>query len=175
MEFLLGELLAGFGGWREITRSLLRLAFAIVCGAVIGYERERMGKAAGLRTHILVAAGSSVAVITALEAELGPDGISRVIQGLVTGIGFLGAGAILKRHDENDIHGLTTAAGIWMTSAIGIAAGLGHFGTALAASALAWCVLSLLYRLEQRATSNSDDGGAQAPKNGKAAPGSRLD
>lgn len=150
MDFLIAELLAGFGDGHEVLRSLLRLAFAIVCGAVIGYERERMGKSAGLRTHILVAAGSGLAVIVAEEVEMGQDGVSRVIQGLVTGIGFLGAGAILKRHHLHDIRGLTTAAGIWMTSAIGITAGLGRFGTALAATVLTWCVLSLLHRMEGR-------------------------
>jgi len=150
MDFLIAELLAGFGDGHEVLRSLLRLTFAIGCGAVIGYERERMGKSAGLRTHILVAAGAGLAVIAAEEVEMGQDGVSRVIQGLVTGIGFLGAGAILKRHHQHDIRGLTTAAGIWMTSAIGITAGLGRFGTALAATALTWCVLSLLHRMEGR-------------------------
>jgi putative Mg2+ transporter-C (MgtC) family protein len=150
MELVLGELLAGFGDVRELVRSLLRLLFAVMCGAIIGYERERKGKAAGLRTHMLVAAGSGLAVLVAHEADIGEDGLSRVIQGLVTGIGFLGAGAILKRHGPGDISGLTTAAGIWMTSVTGIAAGLGRFGTALAASALAWCVLSLLHYLESR-------------------------
>lgn len=150
MDFLLGELQAGFGDGEELTRSLLRLMFAVVCGAVIGYERERTGKAAGLRTHMLVAAGSGLAVIVAVEADLGPDALSRVIQGLVTGIGFLGAGAILKRSAPGVIHGLTTAAGIWMTAVTGIAAGLGRFGIALAAAVLAWCVLSLLQVLERR-------------------------
>lgn len=155
MDFLLAELLDGFGDGHEVMRSLLRLIFAITCGAVIGYERERMGKAAGLRTHILVAAGSGLAVLVADEADIGPDGLSRVIQGLVTGIGFLGAGAILKRRASTDILGLTTAAGIWMTSVTGIAAGLGRFGTALAATALAWCVLSLLHRLESRGNADA--------------------
>lgn len=157
MDFLMRELSGGFGDGYDVARATLRLLFAILCGALIGYERERMGKAAGLRTHILVAAGSGLAVIAALEADIGPDGVSRVIQGLVTGIGFLGAGAILKRHAESDIRGLTTAAGIWMTSITGIAAGLGHFGTALLASVLTWCVLSLLHRMAPQGVPTADE------------------
>lgn len=148
MDYLAAELVTGLGDLREVLRSLLRLVVALLCGAVIGYQRERVGKAAGLRTHILVAAGSALVVSAAVEAGMDTDSISPVIQGLVTGIGFLGAGAILKQEQERSILGLTTAAGIWMTSAIGITAGLGRFGTALAATLLAWCVLSALYRLE---------------------------
>lgn len=167
MDFLMRELSGGFSDGYDVARSTLRLIFAIACGALIGYERERMGKAAGLRTHILVATGSALAVIAALEADIGPDGVSRVIQGLVTGIGFLGAGAIIKRQSESDIKGLTTAAGIWMTAVTGIAAGLGHFGTALLASVLTWCVLSMLHHVgpqgippEDPAASNDEERGA---------------
>ena len=77
------------------------------------------------------------------------DGSSRVIQGLVTGIGFLGAGAILKLSEEREIAGLTTAAGIWMTAAIGLAVGLGRFGLALVGMILTWITLSLVRKLEQ--------------------------
>ena len=83
-----------------------------------------------------------------LEAGMELDGISRVIQGLVTGIGFIGAGAILKLQEKREIEGLTTAAGIWMTAAIGIAAGLGRWELALASTALTWITLSIIGRIE---------------------------
>ncbi|WP_068805296.1 MgtC/SapB family protein [Thauera phenolivorans] len=150
MDFLVAELLVGLGDAREVGRSLLRLTIALLCGAIIGYQRERVGKAAGLRTHMLVVTGAALVVVAAIEADMNDDALSRVIQGLVTGVGFLGAGTILKRESQASIRGLTTAAGIWMTSAIGVCAALGRFGTALAATVLAWCVLSLLNRLEER-------------------------
>jgi putative Mg2+ transporter-C (MgtC) family protein len=138
---------------------------ATVLGAAIGLERQRAGKAAGLRTHILVAAGSTLFIVAAVEASMNDEGVSRVIQGLVTGIGFLGAGAILKREREKDIRGLTTAAGIWMTAAIGVTVGLGRFGVAVAATAFTWITLSLLTELELR-TDRKESGGE--PSNGKA-------
>jgi putative Mg2+ transporter-C (MgtC) family protein len=149
LELIIAELNAGFGGFQELVRPILRLLFAMLCGAVIGLQRERAGKAAGLRTHILVAAGSTLFIVAGVEGALDAEGVSRVIQGLVTGIGFLGAGAILKRERENDIKGLTTAAGIWMTSAIGVTAGLGRFGVALAATVVTWIVLSVLREIER--------------------------
>lgn len=144
MDFLLAELLAGTGDPEGFARSALRLAVALLCGACIGYQRERVGKAAGLRTHVLVAAGSALVVAASFETGMNDEAVSRVVQGLLTGIGFLGAGAILKLRHPYDIRGLTTAAGIWMTCAIGVTAGLGRFVTALAATAAAWCVLELI-------------------------------
>lgn len=162
MDLLAAEFVAGFGDVRELVRPLLRLVLAMLCGAVIGLQRERAGKAAGLRTHILVAAGSALFIVVAIDA-LGYDGrdevreadaLSRVIQGLATGIGFLGAGAILKLEKEQNIRGLTTAAGIWITAAIGVSAGLGRFGLAVAATVLTWVVLSVLRQLERGALIN---------------------
>jgi putative Mg2+ transporter-C (MgtC) family protein len=77
------------------------------------------------------------------------DPLSRVIQGLITGIGFLGAGAILKLEEKRQIEGLTTAAGIWMTAGIGLAVGLGRFGLALVSVALAWFVLAIVQGVER--------------------------
>ena len=171
MDFLIAELLVSLGDAREVARSLLRLTVALLCGAIIGYERERVGKAAGLRTHILVATGTAVVLVASVEAGMNGDAVSRVIQGVVTGIGFLGAGTILKRESESSIRGLTTAAGIWMTSAIGVCAALGRFGTALSATALAWCVLSVLNRLEQHleeASSSESSPGQAASGHNKA-------
>ncbi|ANQ85010.1 MgtC/SapB family protein [Azoarcus olearius] len=157
MDAIATELAAGFGDGGRSLRSLVRLLVALACGALIGYQRERAGKAAGLRTHILVAMGSALVVTASAEAGMDPDALSRVVQGLVTGIGFLGAGAILKQAHEHSIFGLTTAAGIWMTAAIGVAAGLGRFATAVTAAALAWLVLAALYRLEVAANGPDED------------------
>ena len=100
---------------------------------------------------MLVALATSLFVVAALEAEMSIADISRIIQGLAAGIGFIGAGAILKRADEREITGLTTAAGIWMTAAVGMVAGLGRLGLAAFSVLLAWITLSLLTGLEDRA------------------------
>ena len=107
-----------------------RLALATLFGAVIGINRELGRKPAGLRTHSLVALGAAVAALTSqhLTSVAGmADGaaVSRVIQGIVTGVGFIGAGVILHRDDPRGVHGLTTAASIWVVAAVGTAAGLG--------------------------------------------------
>jgi len=146
---IVAELVAGFGSLDDLARPLVRLTVALICGAVIGLQRERAGKSAGLRTHILVATGSTLFIVGALETAMHADAVSRVVQGLITGIGFLGAGAILKREKEQDIRGLTTAAGIWMTAAIGVSVGLGRFGVALVATVGTWAVLSILRQLER--------------------------
>lgn len=124
-----------------------RLLLAGLLGGLLGYDRERMGKAAGLRTHMLVAMGSALFVMAPMFA--GMTQLDRVVQGVVTGIGFLGAGAIMKRQSEADIQGLTTAAGVWMTAAIGVACGLGRGLTAIVAACLAFAVLSALHWLAQ--------------------------
>lgn len=114
----------------------------------MGAQRESSGKPAGLRTHMLVAMGGALFVLAPLEAGMELNGISRVIQGIVTGIGFIGAGAILKLQDKREIEGLTTAAGIWMTAAVGIAAGLGRLGLALVSTVLTWITLALIGKIE---------------------------
>jgi putative Mg2+ transporter-C (MgtC) family protein len=151
MDLLWNELSAGIPDGAGLVRILLRMLGATVLGAVVGYERERTGKSAGLRTHMLVALGSAVFVIAPLEAGLSAADVSRIVQGVAAGIGFIGAGAILKRTEENEVLGLTTAAGIWLTAAIGIAAGLGSLGVAAIGVLLALLILSLLARLERRA------------------------
>ena len=148
MNVVWEELAAGFPETEAMVRIAVRLIVAMVFGAVIGIQRERAGKPAGLRTHMLVALGAAVFVIASDEFGMNPDSISRVIQGLVTGIGFLGAGAILKLYDKRAVEGLTTAAGIWMTAALGVAVGLGRFGLALVATLLAWMTLSLVRQME---------------------------
>lgn len=132
----------------EATRILVRLTVAVVLGGLIGYEREASGKAAGLRTHMLVALGSALFVLVPLQAGVPLADISRVLQGLTAGIGFLGAGAILKHNSEADIKGLTTAASIWMVAAIGVAAGLGRDTTAVIATVFTLVILQILLRLK---------------------------
>lgn len=143
-DTLLEELSGGLPDFEEFTHVLIRLVAAMLLGAIVGWQRERAGKPAGLRTHMLVAMGSALFVLGSSAAEMSMEGLSRVIQGVATGIGFIGAGAILKRSEEREIEGLTTAAGIWMTSAAGIAAGLGRIGLAFVAVLLTWMILSLL-------------------------------
>ena len=148
MDIVLEEIDAGLPDVRQMVSLMIRLLTAMVLGALVGVQRESSGKPAGLRTHILVAMGGALFILAPLEAGMELDGISRVIQGLVTGIGFIGAGAILKLQEKREIEGLTTAAGIWMTAAIGIAAGLGRWGLALASTALTWITLSIIGRIE---------------------------
>lgn len=131
----------------QVTRILTRLLLAALLGGVLGYEREHKGKAAGIRTHMLVAMGSALFVLVPQLGGMAVGDLSRVIQGIVTGIGFLGAGAIIKHRSEEDVQGLTTAAGIWMTAAIGVACGLGRESTAVLSALLALLVLAVLPRL----------------------------
>ncbi len=131
----------------QTTRMVWRLFMALVLGAIIGWDRERRDAEAGLRTHMLVALGAALFVLVPQEAGMNDEQLSRVLQGLVSGIGFLGAGAVLKDSDEGRIHGLTTAATIWATAAVGIAAGLGHTGTAAVATTFMLVVLVWLRRM----------------------------
>ncbi|TWG86275.1 putative Mg2+ transporter-C (MgtC) family protein [Cupriavidus gilardii J11] len=132
----------------EATRVILRLLMAMLLGGMIGYEREAAGKAAGLRTHMLVALGSAMFVLVPLQAGVPLNDMSRVLQGIASGIGFLGAGAILKLDSEADIKGLTTAASIWMVAAIGVAAGMGREATAVIATVFTLVVLEILQRFK---------------------------
>lgn len=131
----------------EITTVIIRLSMAALLGGILGLEREQRGKAAGIKTHMLVAIGSALFVLVPMQAGVSEAEMSRVMQGIITGIGFLGAGAILKGHDEKDLKGLTTAAGIWVTSAIGIAAGLGRESLAILCTVFALVVLLAMPRI----------------------------
>ena len=130
----------------DLTRLVVRLLLAAVGGA-LGDERERSGKAAGMRTHMLVAIGAALFVLVPQQAGMGSARSAGVIQGVVTGVGFLGAGAIIKHASEQSVQGLTTAAGVWMTAAIGIACGLGREATALLSTAGALIVLTAVPHL----------------------------
>ena len=158
LDVILEEITLGFPDVQEFWRIALRLSLASVLGAIVGVQRERSGKPAGVRTHALVAAGSALFVLAGMEFGMDGDPLSRVIQGLVTGIGFLGAGAILKLEDKREIEGLTTAAGIWMTAGIGLAVGLGRFGLALLSALLAWFVLAAVKQVERWMERRSSSG-----------------
>jgi putative Mg2+ transporter-C (MgtC) family protein len=132
------------------TRIITRLVIAVLLGGLIGYERERSGKAAGLRTHMLVALGAALFVLAPLQGGMEVNDLSRVLQGVIAGIGFLGAGAIIKSSAEGEVRGLTTAASIWLTAAIGIAAGMGKEVVAIVSALLALVILDSLHRLERR-------------------------
>ncbi|MBK0394728.1 MgtC/SapB family protein [Ramlibacter algicola] len=125
------------------TRVLVRLLVAAMLGGLLGLERELTGKPAGLRTHMLVALGSAMFVTAAAQTGMDDDGMSRVIQGLLAGVGFLCAGAILKSGHQEHVYGLTTAAGLWMTAAIGVAAGLGKETLAVISTLLTLGILML--------------------------------
>ena len=148
MNIIWEELAAGFPDAKEMVSLTVRLVVAMMFGAVIGFQRELAGKPAGLRTHMLVSSGAAVFVIACLQVGMDSNGVSRVVQGLVTGIGFIGAGAILKLPEKQEVEGLTTAAGIWITAALGVAVGLGRFGLALVAAILGWLTLSVLRKAE---------------------------
>jgi len=119
----------------------------MILGGIVGVQRESTRKPAGLRTHVLVSVATAAFIIACSASGMSTDGLSRVIQGIVTGIGFIGAGTILKLSQEHAIKGLTTAASVWMTAAIGVIVGLGSLGIALMVTVLALIILSLA-RLE---------------------------
>lgn len=127
-----------------VTQLVLRLFLATLLGSILGYQRERQGKEAGLRTHMLVSLGSAFFVLIPLQAGMPLGDLSRVLQGLISGIGFLAAGVILKQQASEQIHGLTTAAGLWLTASVGMAVGLGRESSAILGTVLAFMILALL-------------------------------
>jgi putative Mg2+ transporter-C (MgtC) family protein len=130
---------------------LPRLLVAFVVGGVIGVERQRRGKPAGLRTHVLVATASAVLMSLAeLLHEAIPTGASdpaRIAQGVLAGIGFIGAGTIIRQGDM--VIGLTTAGTIWMAAVLGLAAGAGFYVLALSGMALSLLAINVLGRLDR--------------------------
>jgi putative Mg2+ transporter-C (MgtC) family protein len=125
-----------------VTQLLLRLGLAAILGGLLGFQRERAGRPAGLRTHMLVALGSALFVLIPLQAGMPLVEMGRVLQGLTTGIGFLGAGTILKRGVH--IEGLTTAASLWVTAAVGVAAGMGREMSAVLGTVLTFIILACI-------------------------------
>ena len=150
MDIIWEELTYGLPDTRQLIHLMLKLLAATFFGALIGYQRERVGKPAGIKTHILATLGTTVFVVGCMSAGFQTDALSRVIQGIVTGIGFLGAGAILKLDEKRDIKGLTTAASIWATAAIGVAVGLGVLGVAIIGTVITLLVLTIIGAIEIR-------------------------
>jgi putative Mg2+ transporter-C (MgtC) family protein len=120
----------------------LRLLLAAALGAAIGYQRERVGKPAGLRTHMLISIGAALFTVTSIYAFSGNVDPSRIAAGVVSGIGFIGAGAIIFRTADGYVAGLTTAATIWVAAGIGVAAGAGLY---IAAAVTTIIVLIVLF------------------------------
>ncbi|MCC5646882.1 MgtC/SapB family protein [Nostoc sp. CHAB 5824] len=140
--------------WLNIS---IRLCLALVIGAIIGLERQIRRKPAGLRTHMLVSFGSAVFTLIIMQtggSQPSHDALSRVIQGIAAGVGFLGAGEIVRQSSQEsqqlEIHGLTSAAAIWVSAALGIAAGCGLWQLALIGALLTFFVLTVFKRLEKR-------------------------
>lgn len=131
-----------------LTTTVIRVLCAAVLGGIIGWEREAKGRAAGLKTHMLVAIGAALFVLAPMLADIEGGDVTRVMQGIVQGVGFLGAGAILRSERGTRVEGLTTAASIWMTAAIGMAAGMGQEMLALVTTLMALVVVAVLPKLE---------------------------
>lgn len=151
----MGEQLADLvGGNDEV---LARLAAAMLAGFVLGINRELRGKPAGVRTHGLVAIGACLVTLVTMEiasipGAFNPDSVSRVIQGVITGIGFIGGGVILKLPDSRAVQGLTTAASIWVTACIAVAFGAGMWRSAVIGLLLTMTALLLGGPIENLAT-----------------------
>ncbi|WP_341527464.1 MgtC/SapB family protein [Nostoc sp. UHCC 0302] len=134
-----------------------RLCTALLIGAIIGLERQIRHKPAGLRTHMLVTLGSAIFTLIPLQiAGMQPssDALSRVIQGIAAGVGFLGAGEIVRQSSQQsqqmEIRGLTSAAAIWVSAALGIAAGCGLWQLGLIGAVLTYLVLNVFKKFEKR-------------------------
>lgn len=145
--------------WYEFGDILLRLGIAAGIGGMLGLEREIHGRWAGLRTHMLVAMGAAVFCVAGLKLAPNPSAdATRVVQGIAAGIGFLGAGTILKLSSQLEVKGLTTAASIWLAAALGTAAGLQMYSLAAAATIVSLIVLVLLRPLDKRFERRADGG-----------------
>lgn len=165
LHVLWQEISSGLHNSEQLMHVIIRLVAAALLGALVGIQRESTRKPAGLRTHMLVSLATAAFVISCSSVGMSSDGLSRVIQGIVTGIGFIGAGSILKLGEQHEIRGLTTAASVWMTAAIGITVGLGSLGIAIMVTILALIILALEgleRRVEDKQVSN-DRGPTKQP------------
>jgi putative Mg2+ transporter-C (MgtC) family protein len=147
------------------------LSTAVVVGGAVGLNRELHDKPAGLRTHALVGLGSALVVIAVMAGDHAIDAVSRAAQGVITGIGFLGGGVIVRNRNKGRVHGLTTAATIWVTGLFGIACGVGRFRELLVAAVLLFLVLmvggpieNVLHRAADRASGVDLPSDDRAPK-----------
>ena len=140
----------------EWTNLVVKLSLSLLVGSLIGLNRQSENKPAGLRTHMLVTLGSTIFVMTSFPNNQGGvnhESMSRVIQGITTGVGFLGAGEIFRQSDvtQNNIKisGLTSAAAIWVSSALGVAIGAGLYPLALVSVLMTWITLSIIKQFER--------------------------
>ena len=124
---------------------IIKLLTSVILGGIIGFEREKLHKPAGLRTMMLVALGSTLATI--ISVDYFNSDPARVAAAILTGIGFLGAGAIIS--SKNNIHGITTAATVWVTAAVGITVGVGYYFIAIVSSVLIYLIL-IFWKIEQK-------------------------
>ncbi len=141
---------------------VVRLGASVLVGGIIGLNREIRHKSAGLRTQALVSLGSATATLVVSELAAVGDtfdtsAVSRVMQGVLTGIGFLGAGVILHDRQDGQIQGLTTAASIWVTAAMGMAVGVGAWFLAMTTTLLIWFVLVVVKMFEHRSNATADE------------------
>lgn len=134
----------------EAMRVTARLGIAALLGGCLGFERELEGKAAGLRTHMMVALGAALFILAPIQAGMPLADVSRVFQGVATGIGFIGAGTILQLTTERKIKGLTTAATLWLTAAVGMAAAAGPLWVPAMAVVIALIILSPILGVEKK-------------------------
>jgi len=163
LELMLGDFSTPFGGV-PFALVLMRMLAAMLLGGLIGWERETHAKAAGLRTHILIAlaaclftllAADMIAVVPAGDTHIRSDPI-RLIQSITAGVAFLAAGAII--HSGGAVHGLTTGASMWLAGAIGMSSGAGRIPLAILATVVALVVLLLMRRLERHKFDHNDSG-----------------
>jgi len=135
--------------WSEVAA---RLLLAVAFGGIIGWDREHESKSAGLRTNMLVSLAAALVILGALQSGIGQQDeslIGRSIQGILTGVGFVGAGAILQRNERNKVHGLTTATAIWISSGLGIVSGLGLWQLGFMGLGLTMIILRVVKLLEK--------------------------
>ncbi len=132
----------------ETARILVRLLVAGALGGILGFQRAHVGKAAGVRTHMLVTLGAAIVVLLPHLTGMSTADVSRIIQGILTGVGFIGGGVILKMSEQHQIVGITTAASIWLAAILGIVTGAGRLGLAVVGAILALVILSFFGWLE---------------------------
>jgi len=148
-QVIWNTIISEFSGITNVTQTtqiIVRLLVAAFLGSLLGLEREMKGKSAGVRTHMLVALGAALFILVPQQAGATVGELSRVMQGLVAGIGFLGAGAIIMGSQQGATRGLTTAANIWLTAAIGVSAGMGRESLAVLSTIIALIVLTAVPR-----------------------------
>ncbi len=157
IELLQDKLNIGGWPWGNLILSIIAILLTVLLTGLVGFEREKRGRSAGLRTHLLVGVGSAVIMIISIygfpSTADGHRDVARLAAGVLTGVGFLGAGAII--HDHGSIKGLTTAGTIWLVMAIGLACGSFNFLIAILVTAVVMLVLTVFRKIETKLNKNS--------------------